>query len=324
MAKNYKHLSKHERDRIAVWRGQGLSLREIARRLKRSPATLSRELKRNSAPIYTDCYLAHRAQARAEDRWREQHHKDRLKSARLRRYIRSKLKAGWSPELIAGRRAHLARRERVSHEAIYQWIYAEARELIATLARAHRKRLPRGHSRKHRKTHIPQRISIRERPAVVARRRQVGHWEVDTAVSRQGPAALVVAIERKTLFTKVRRLRRKTSRRLRVAITRGMARYPKRLRRSFTYDNGSENVEHVAINRALGSRSYFCEPYRSWEKGLVENTIGLIRRRWPKGTDFTRLSDREIKRAERWLNHRPRKRLGFMTPAEAFRRECCA
>jgi IS30 family transposase len=120
MAKNYKHLSKHERDRIAVWRGQGLSLREIARRLKRSPATLSRELKRNSAPIYTDCYLAHRAQARAEDRWREQHHKDRLKSARLRRYIRSKLKAGWSPELIAGRRAHLARRERVSHEAIYQ------------------------------------------------------------------------------------------------------------------------------------------------------------------------------------------------------------
>jgi IS30 family transposase len=103
-----------------------------------------------------------------------------------------------------------------------------------------------------------------------------------------------------------------------------MVRYPERLRRSFTYDNGSENVEHVAVNRVLGSRSYFCEPCRSWEKGTVENTIGLIRRRWPKGTDFTRFPDREIKRAERWLNNRPRKRLGFITPAEAFRRECCA
>jgi len=323
MAKNYKHLSKDERDRIAVWRGQGLSGREIAHRLGRSPGTLSRELKRNSAPVYTGCYLAHRAQARAEDRWREQHQKLRLKSATLRNHVRRKLEAGWSPELIAGRLAHLARRERVSHEAIYQWLYAEARDLVPALARAHRKRLPRGHSRKHRKPHIPQRVSIRERPVSVAARRQVGHWEVDTAVSRHGPAALAVMAERKTLFTKLRRLPRKTAHQLRVAITRRMARHPKRLRRSFTYDNGSENVEHLEVNRVLGSKSYFCEPFHSWEKGTVENTIGLVRRRWPKGTDFTRVSDREIKRAERWLNNRPRKRLGFMTPAEAFRRECC-
>lgn len=323
MAKKYKHLSMHERDQIAVWRGQGLSLREIARRLQRSPGTLSRELKRNGAPIYTACYLAHRAQARAGDRWRIRHRKRRLKSERLRRYVRCKLEDGWSPELIAGRLAHLARRERVSHEAIYQWLYAEARELVATLAHAHRKRLPRGHSRKHRKPHIPQRVSIQERPATVAARRQAGHWEVDTAVSRHGPAALAVMAERKTLFTKLRRLRRKTARQLRVAITRRMAHHPRRLRRSFTYDNGSENVEHLEVNRVLGSKSYFCEPFHSWEKGTVENTIGLVRRHFPKGTDFTRVPDREIKRVERWLNHRPRKRLGFMTPAEAFCRECC-
>src|SRR5262249_1419597 len=152
-----KHLSQSERDRIAVWRGQGQSLRHMAKRLGRSPATLSRELRRNSAPLYRNCYLAQRAQSRADRRWRIQHRKERLKSVALRSYVRQRLKAGWSPELIAGRLSRQARYPRISHEAIYQWIYREARELIGTLARSHRRRLRRGYSRKHRKQHIPQR-----------------------------------------------------------------------------------------------------------------------------------------------------------------------
>ena len=323
MSTKYQHLSKSERDRISFWKGQGVSMREMARRLSRSPATLSRELRRNNAPLYRNCYLAHRAQGRAEQRWQSRHRRSRLKSPALRHYVRQQLQAGWSPELIAGRLSGQSHRERISHEAIYQWIYAEARELIGTLARSHRRRLRRGYSRKHRKAHIPGRVSIQKRPAHIATRRQVGHWEVDTAVSRKSKAALAVMVERKSRFAKVRRLPRRTARSLRVALTRSMARYPKDLRRSFTYDNGTENVEHLQVNQCLGSRSYFCLPMHSWEKGSVENRIGLIRRRYPKGTNFARLTVREIKQLESSLNRRPCKCLGFKTPAEAFRLERC-
>lgn len=322
MGRKYQHLSKHERDRIAVWRAEGVSLRTMAKRLGRSPATLSREIRRNRAPLFRNCYLAHRAQERARRRWRIGHHKPRLKSERLRRYVRRQLLAGWSPELIAGRRVHLGRRERISHEAIYRWIYAEARELSAALARAHRRRRRRGPNRKHH-TNIPARISIRERPASITHRRSAGHWEVDLAVSRTSPAVLAVVAERRTRYTKIRRLPARNAQRLRRALIRGLVRYPRRLRRSFTYDNGSENVEHVAVNRALGTRSYFCEPMHSWQKGTVENRIGLIRRRYPKGTDFRTLTRSELRRLEYSLNHRPCKLHHFRTPAEAFRLACC-
>jgi IS30 family transposase len=309
---------------IAVLKSRGESLRAIARRLKRDPATISRELGRNSPPVRRGYYLPHKAQARAKWRWTTTHQRVRLKTAGLRAYVRSRLLAGWSPELISGRLKHLRLGVRASHEAIYQWIYAEARELIAHLARSHRRRLPRGHSRKHRRSHIPGRISITKRPGRIARRREAGHWEVDTAVSRQGPAALAVAAERKTRYVRLKRLRRRSARHLRIALNRSLARYPAHLRRSLTYDNGSENTEHQLINAKLGTCSFFCEPFHSWEKGTVENTIGLVRRFYPKRTDFTRLPTRAIKRLERWLNHRPRKCLGYQTPAEAFRRECCS
>ncbi len=308
---------------IAVLRSRGEPLRAIARKLKRDPATISRELKRNSPPVHRGYYLPHKAQARARSRWATTHRHARLKSARLVAYVRQRLRAGWSPELISGRVKRLKLGATVSHETIYRWVYTEARELIPSLARSHRRRLPRGHSRKHRKPHIPGRISIAARPARVARRRQAGHWEVDTAVSRRGPAALAVAAERKTRYARLNRLPRKTARHLRAALNRSLSHYPAHLRLTLTYDNGSENTEHQRVNAALGSRSFFCEPFHSWEKGTVENTIGLVRRFFPKGTDFTRLPIGAIKRLERWLNHRPRKCLNYQTPAEAFRRECC-
>jgi IS30 family transposase len=323
MPRTYRHLSQRERDLIAVLKSRGESLRAIARRLKRDPGTISRELRRNSPPVHRGYYLPHKAQARARARWAATHRRARLKTARLAAYVRQRLAAGWSPELISGRLKRLKLGASVSHETIYRFIYAEARELIHCLARSHRRRLPRGHSRRHRKSHIPGRISIGQRPARINRRRQAGHWEVDTAVSRAGPAALAVAAERKTRYTRLKRLPRKTARQLRVALNRSLSHYPARLRRSLTYDNGPENTEHQVINAALGTRSYFCEPFHSWEKGTVENTVGLVRRFYPKGTDFTRLPARAIKRLERWLNHRPRKCLDYQTPAEAFRRECC-
>ena len=315
----YQHLDDHERDLLAVLRSRDLSLRQIARVLGRDPGTLSRELRRNAPPVHTGYYLAHKAHTRSAERNRLSRSHRRLKNEVIRRYVERRLRRGWSPELIAGRLRRRHPDRAISHEAIYQWVYAEARHLIPCLVRAHRTRKHRGYSRRHRKTHIPGRVSIRQRPSSVLARRRIGHWETDTAVSRQSLHALQVTVERKTRYTRLAQLPKKGAREMSVALTRRLSRYPKGLRRSLTYDNGSENTEHRRTNQVLGTRSYFCEPFHSWERGTVENTIGLVRRFFPKKTDFARISKNRIQSVERWLNHRPRKCLGFQTPAEVFK-----
>ena len=231
-----------------------------------------------------------------------------------------RLRAGWSPELIAGRWRRRHPEDAISHEAIYQWVYAEARHLVPCLVRAHRRRRYRGYVRgKHRRVAIPQRVSIRQRPAVVQRRRQLGHWETDTMISRASAVALQVTVERTARYTRLARLPRKGAHEMSVALTRRLSHYPPRVRLSLTYDNGSENTEHVRTNQVLQMRSYFCEPFHSWERGTVENTIGLVRRFFPKQTDLAQLSTAQVQSVERWLNHRPRKCLGFCTPAEVFK-----
>jgi IS30 family transposase len=320
---HYRHVFKEERDMIAVLRGQGVNLSEIARRLGRDKGTICRELKRNGAPINTGYYLPHKANERSKNRNSETHRRQRLKEPRIRRYVRERLWAGWSPELTAGRWSKLHPECPVSYEAIYQWVYTDAREIIPFLVRAHKRRLRRGYSRRHTKAHIPNRIPLSERPAKANSRREVGHWETDTAVSRQSLAAIQISAERKTRYSKLAKLSRKSAEAMRQAQVRRFSRMEKTIVRSFTYDNGSENTEHELVNQALGIRSYFCAPYHSWEKGTVENTIGLIRRFLPKKTDFATITDKELRKIERWLNNRPRKCLNFNTPAEALRRERC-
>lgn len=321
----YHHLTHEERDRIAILRSHGVPFREIGRQLGRHHTTLAREFRRNCAPVYTGAYLPHRAQGRADRRNRERHRRVRLKSPRCRAYVRRQLARGWSPELVAGRWSRLHPDGPISHEAIYQWVYAEARELIACLVRRNRRRMPRGYVRgRHRKTHIPSRIPLAERPTVVDERRQLGHWESDTAASRrERSAALLVAVERVSRYSRLARLSAGAAHPVRVALNRRLSQYPATRRRSITYDNGRENVEHELVNAVLGTRSYFCAPYHSWERGTNENTIGLVRRFLPKGTDFATVPPREIRRIERWLNHRPRKCLRYRTPAEVFRAKRC-
>lgn len=316
MPKPYKHLTNHDRDLLSVLKSKGKSVREIAKVLQRSPATISRELKRNAPTVHTGYYLAHKAHERAVNRAVTSRTHIRLKNDKIRKYVRRWIRQGWSPELIAGRLKKLRPELSISHEAIYQWIYADARELIPSLVRAYRNRKRRGYSRRHKKIHIPERISIKERPEKVLLRQEPGHWETDTAVSRQSLAALQVSVERTTRLAKLGKLFRKGARPMSTSLTRRLSRYPKWFRLSITYDNGSENTEHVRTNKVLGTRSYFCEPFHSWEKGTVENTIGLVRRFFPKKTDFAKVSKNRINSVERWLNHRPRKCLGFQTPLE--------
>jgi len=190
--------------------------------------------------------------------------------------------------------------------------------LVPYLPRAHWKRQLKGHRHTHRDPHIPERVSVRQRPAHIARRKQLGHWENDLIISRRSPVALNILVERKSRLTKITKVEGHTPRHTRCAITRTLARYPKAARRSITYDNGHENLEHREVNEVLGTTSYFCEPYHSWEKGTVENTAGLVRRVFPKKTDFARVHKAKIKRLERLLNNRPRKSLNYKTPKEIF------
>lgn len=322
MSKHYKHLSKEERDRLAILKGQGLSIRAIAAQLGRSPSTVSRELRRNAACGESDGYLPHQAQAEADLRWKQSHGRPRLKSPFLRSYVRAGLKRGWSPEQIAGRLRYEDHSVTVSHEAIYQWIYLEARELIPQLAKAHRKRLPRRYCKKSR-FRIPDRVFISDRPEHVLSREQPGHWEVDTANSPRGTAALVVAVERKTRYVRIKAIPRKTAVAFRQSLVDSLGSYPGHMRVTITYDNGAENTCHSWVDRALGTQAYFCEPYHSWEKASVENSIGLIRRYFPKGTYFNKVTRNQLISVQKRLNNRPRKCLNYQTPAEAFREECC-
>ena len=325
MNKPFTHLTPEERDEIAVMRVQGQSLNDIAHKLQRPKSTISRELRRNRSPVY-DVYLSHRAQQRAMERKSIAHQRPRLKSGKIRQYVTRKLKHGWSPEQIAGRLSTEYPSLSISHEAIYQYLYdsrvRQTGDLVPYLPRAHQRRQQKGHRHTHRSLHIPHRISINDRPVYIARRKQFGHWETDAVISRQSTVALNVSVERKSRFTKITKMTQKSAQQTRCALTRTLSRLPVHARRTITYDNGSENVEHRRINEVLGTQSYFCNPYRSWEKGTSENTIGLIRRVFPKKTNFDHVSRTDLKALERRLNNRPRKCLSFRTPLEVFR-ACC-
>ena len=316
MPKPYKHLSQYERDLLSIFKSRGHTIREIAHGLKRDPGTISRELKRNVPPVKTGYYMAHKAHERAVNRAVSSRTHQRIRNDKARKYVRRRIKHGWSPELIAGRLKKQHPGLSISHEAIYQWIYSDARDLIPFLVRSHRNRKRRGYSKRHKKTHIPERVSIKERPQEVLLRQQPGHWETDTAVSSQSLSALQVSVERKTRLTKLARLPRKGACSMSRALTKCLRPFPDWFRISITYDNGSENSRHSRTNKILGTRSYFCEPFHSWERGTNENTIGLVRRFFPKKTNFAKVSKNKISAVERWLNHRPRKCLNFSTPLE--------
>ncbi len=319
MPKKYRHLTTEERDHLAAYRNQGKSVRAIARLMGRNPGTICRELKRNGTPIRECPYLAHRAQKRSEVRRQVASRHERIANRWARHYIVSSLRRGWSPELIAGRMKRLRPEEAVSHEAIYQWIYVEARHLISFLVRRHRVRHPRTWMRRSRKTRILGRIHVTERPKVANERRRLGDWEADTIGQRLSRPALQVVVDRRSRYSIVNWLLKRNARLMRTALNRSLIRYPAKVRRTITYDNGGENADHLISNAVLGTRSYFCTPYTAQERGTVENTAGLIRRRFPKDTNFGTVSRREVKAVQYWLNHRPRKVLGYKTPAEAFR-----
>lgn len=316
MEQCYKHFDHKERTLIYWWRKEHLSLREIARRLRRSHTSISRELQRNL--WCGQHYYPRGAQLIAEGRLHQRAKRARLKSPAVREYVHQKLHLGWTPELIAGRLRHQSELPAVCHESIDQYIDGVTPELIPLLPRHHPKRKRKWPYRKTGER-IKNRTSLEARPQAATMRQECGHWEADMLVAGDRTHGLNVLVDRKSRLTHISFLANKTAVITKQAMYRRLKAYPDLLKQSITYDNGSENTLHEELNEALGSTSFFCAPYHSWEKGRVEQMNGLIRRFLPKGTNFTELRHSVFNRIEQLLNNRPRKCLHYRTPYEVFR-----
>jgi IS30 family transposase len=326
MPKPYKHLSQEEREIIANLLSGGSSLGDIAKAVGRDKSTISRELNRNSPPERRR-YVPCRAHARACERKTEANKHERLKNDLIRQYVKAGLAKGWSPEQISGRIRLDHPGESINHEAIYQYIYhpqnPDRLEVIQLLRRAHKKRKNKSIGRKVRKTTIPNRIPIDDRPKSVESRRQYGHWEGDSLISRKSKAALNTLVERKSRLVLITKLSRKSADETNQAVIDRLKKLPAKGRQTLTLDNGTENAKHETLSARLGIKCYFARPYASWERGTNENANGLIRWYLPKGTDFRKITSEQIARIEYLLNSRPRKCLGYRTPTEVAASSRC-
>ena len=322
MGQHYSHLNHQERTLIFWWKKEKLSIREMARRLKRSHSTISRELRRNFW-MPNRGYSARGAQMYYSWRLKRRARRVRLKTESNQQYVIEQLAKGWTPELISGYLKRNRPNEYVCHESIYQFIYKERPELYTYLPRAHKHRRTKYPYRK-KPSRIKNRVSVHNRPKNAEQRIRFGHWETDSVISSCRKLALNVLVERKTRLTHISLMKNKTAKVNHQTIVKRLKKYKHKAVISITYDNGSENVLHEKTNQQLKSKSYFCEPYHSWEKGSVEQVNGLIRRFIPKGTDFNNITPSLINKIEKLLNNRPRKCLNYQTPYEVFRKECGA
>lgn len=323
----YRHFSIEERETIQVLWWERRSVRAIARTLGRSVSSVSRELRRNFPPEHR-VYTPRLAQERAEEHRTHRGRTERLKNNRVRAYVVTHLKRRWSPEQIAGSILD-ALGERISPEAIYQYIYAQihrdgwgelrpGHEDLRLYLRRHRKRRMKKGARKcQRLARFPV-PSIDTRPNVVERRSRIGDWESDTVESRDHRPGINTLVERKTGLVCITKLWSKMGADTVSAIVRRFAPLPPEAKRTITFDNGPENRTWQPVQEATGARCFFAHPYHSWERGTNENTNGLIRDYFPKGTDFTTIPEEALALVEHELNNRPRKRLGYRTPLQAF------
>jgi IS30 family transposase len=306
----YQQITQDERYQLAQLRCRPLSVAAIAGLLGRHRSTIYRDLARNRS--LRQRYEWSHADRLAITRRRHSRRNRRLTPAHWT-IIEPYLAQGWSPEQIAGRWQVRGRRW-ISHEAIYQYL-ARDRRAGGLLYRW----LPQGRKTRRRRFGRqrlggPRGRSITERPAIVARRTQIGHWEIDT-VQGSARACLVTAVERATGYAVIGKLNAGTTEALIARVTQLLRDQPHPVR-TITADNGSEMTGYRYLERALGTRFYFTQPYRAWQRGSIEHLNGLIRRVYPKRTDSTPVTQQECHRLARQLNQRPRRRLGFRTPEE--------
>jgi IS30 family transposase len=318
MERKYEQLSLEDRCEIARLQADGRSLRQIAAALDRAPSTISREVKRNRGRQlgYKPSYAQEQTQARRWSGSRLEHDPD------LRGAVVERLASGWSPEQVAGRLAREVGHKVISYESIYRFIYAQ---IARTKDYRWRHYLPRGKSRRGFRgrrggsaaSFIEGRVSVAERPPDVADRKTAGHWEADLMLfSKYGQAVLTIH-ERQSRIILATRPPNKVANRVASHLVRLFANIPPPLRKTVTFDNGTEFARHCALHR-LAIDTYFCDPYAPWQKGGIENAIGRMRRYIPRKTDLAILPDKRFNALVSAYNNTPRKCLDFKTPAETF------
>lgn len=323
---HYKHLTIQDREIIQLMLWEKQSIRSIAKKINRLPSTVSREINKNMDSI--NRYNPRSAHERALIKRKSRGRKDRLKNKRVRNYVITHLKKKWSPQQIAGR-IQSDLNQKISHEAIYQYIYHQihrngygllrpnCEDLRIYLRRKKKRRTPKG-ARRCQRVFKPKGTIIDKRPDIVEERRRIGDWESDTVESRDYKPGINTLVERQTGLVFISKLFDKTSKATTTAIVKRLDYLPLKAKQTITFDNGTENSNWQELERKTKIKTFFCHAYSSWERGTNENTNGLIRDYFPKKTDFTTIPNEEIKKVEQELNNRPRKRLGYKTPLEVF------
>jgi len=311
----YKHLTYEQRCHIYQLKKIEWEVKDIAIELGVHKSTIYRELNRNSG---NRGYRHKQAQQKAEERQRTARKALKMTNE-LIGVIETKIREDWSPEQISG--WLLEENEiLISHERIYQHVWEDKKlggDLYKHLRRRAKKYQHRGHTGKTSRGQIKNQVSIDDRPDIVEEKGRFGDLEIDTMIGRNHQGALVTVVERATLYTSIALVSHKTAEKVTNA-TVALLKPFKDYLQSITADNGKEFAGHETISMRLNVDFYFAHPYCSWERGLNENTNGLIRQYFPKDTDFRNLTEKEINRVMEKLNNRPRKSLGFKTPKEMF------
>lgn len=347
MTAHYRHLIIHDRIEIQKLYEQGTSKAQIARKIGVHRATIGRELRRgawqpehdhaNLRPYLRNrldtrgpherLYLGGQAQLQANTRSARSHQPYRMRQDQLVDWVLSALRRGWTPEEISGRlpvEFPDDARMRVGVETLYAWIYSPQRrdrQLWQYLPRGHKKRRRRS-GRKVHSERIKWRTSIHDRPAEVCDRVQFGHWESDSVLGVRGTGALHTTVERRSRFLHAAKLPGPTAQATLDAQIGFYQALPTHAVASVTVDNGSEFAFHYQLADTLGIPTYFADPYSAWQRGTNEHFNGRIRKYLPKGSSFENLTQAELNEFITEINNRPRKILGWATPAEVFQELC--
>lgn len=309
----YQQLTQEQRYQIYACLKAGFSQSHIARELGVAKSTISRELTRNRGQRG---YRPKQAQHLADSRRQANANATRI-STHTWQQVEAGLRQDWSPEQVSGR-LKAQGQSAPSHERIYQHIYADKQQggdLYKHL-RCQKQRRKR-YGKYDRRGQLPNRKSIDQRPSIVADKARLGDWEADTIIGKNHQQAIVSLVERQSKLTRLAKVERNTEAAVKQAIIE-MLKPLADCVYTITSDNGREFAAHEAIAEALSAEFYFAHPYHSWERGLNENTNGLVRQYFPKGSDFTQITDQQVQAVAERLNERPRKTLGFQTPNHVF------
>lgn len=320
----YKHFSRDERLSLATLKRAGFKQKEIARQLNRHPSTVSRELSRGAMRNKNNYYVIAAEQRKTVKRIKANQRFRKIdNNPQIIRYVTEKLKLYWSPQQISGRLALEFGFTILCHETIYQYIYKQQPELKKYLrCRKGKYRRRAGTESRLKRLEESKKKRIDQRPMIVEQRMRLGDWEGDTVLGKEKTVKILTHVERKSGLLLADKLNTATAEAVKLKTIKRFKSISENKKHTITYDNGSEFAEHELTGQYTKLDIYFAYPYHSWERGSNENANGLLRQFFPKGSYFATITQEQIEAATELINHRPRKRHGYLTPTEIFAGNC--